>query len=176
MPSRIALLIALVLLAGCRPYPRYRADAEGQPPGQRQRNVRYTTNDYIRLGGIMQSYLGKPYVGKSKYEEGVDCSAFTRAVFKEFDGTLLPRTVSGQFKSGNRLSRSQVGYGDLVFFRSDRGGVSHVGISVGFDRFIHVSSSRGVIISSLGDKHWSQRWMGARRILLGVPAGERQPR
>lgn len=174
MSNRIALLIAFVLLAGCRPYPRYRADAEGQLTGQMRQNVRYTTNDYIRLGSIMQSYLGKPYAGKSRYEEGVDCSAFTRAVFREFDGTLIPRTVSRQFQSGRHLSRSQVGYGDLVFFRSDRGEVSHVGISVGFDRFIHVSSSRGVIISSMSEKHWSRRFVGARRVLVGDREGERQ--
>lgn len=175
MLRKIAMLIALVLLAGCTPHPRYRADAEGQPAGQMRQNVRYTTNDYIRLGSIMQSYLGKPYAGKSQYEEGVDCSAFTRAVFKEFDGTLIPRMVSQQFQSGRHLSRSQIGYGDLVFFRSGSGGVSHVGIYVGFDQFIHVSSSRGVIISSMNEKHWSRRFVGARRVLVGDRAGERQP-
>jgi len=60
MLNKVVLLTALVLLAGCRPHPRYRADAEGQPAGQMRQNVRYTTNDYI-LSLIHISEPTRPY-------------------------------------------------------------------------------------------------------------------
>ena len=162
---RLSLLLCLVLAVGCAPYPRYRTDAETTPREQ-SRDERYlSTSEFMRLGMILQRHLGRPYKGRSKWETGVDCSKFTRDVFNEYDRTVLPATAADQFKEGDLVPRPQLRFGDLVFFRTERSRVSHVGIFVGHNEFIHASTSRGVIITNLSEEYWAQRYAGARRVL-----------
>ncbi|MDH3891523.1 MAG: NlpC/P60 family protein [candidate division Zixibacteria bacterium] len=116
----------------------------------------------------MESYLGKPYVGQSKYDKGVDCSHLVAKVFKKFDNRDLPRTTARQWLIGEPVHRRHLAYGDLVFFKTDGRPVGHVGIWTGYGEFLHASSSRGVIISKLSESYWSQRYVGARRILLAA--------
>lgn len=159
------ILVLLATLVGCSSFPRYRTGGMERPKEVVQTDVRFTTNDYIRLGMILQGYLGKPYRGKSIFVRGVDCSLFAREVFKEFDEIKLPRTVREQYKMGREIPYRHLAFGDLVFFKTERNKVSHVGIYTGDNRFIHASTSRGVIISSMKEKYWAQRYAGGRRIL-----------
>lgn len=159
------VLLGAVLIVGCSANPRYRTGGEEAPRQLEKAQAAYDTNDYLRLGGILQEYLGKPYKGKSKYEEGLDCSHFTQAVFKRFDNIKIPRMAADQYKAGRDVKYRQLAYGDLVFFRTDGRKISHVGVYIGEGRFIHVSSSSGVIISSLSENYWADKYAGARRIL-----------
>jgi len=160
------MIVALLLLGGCTPYPRYRKDPIAKPHEVNTRaDAKFLTNDYIRLGLILQSHLGKPYRGRSKWEDGLDCSKFTAEVFEKYNKTILPRTAADQFKVGEQAPRRRLKYGDLVFFRTERSKISHVGVYVGYNEFIHASTSRGVIISNLNEKYWAERYAGARRIL-----------
>lgn len=165
MKPILSLLIIALLVSACTPYPRYRTDA----PAVRQQAVsespRFTTGQFIRFGLIIQEKLGKPYRGRSKYLDGLDCSEFVAEVFREYNKTQLPRTAADQFKTGKNISARMLRLGDLVFFRTTGSGISHVGIYTDNNRFIHASSSRGVIISSLGEDYWAKRFVGARRIL-----------
>jgi len=99
------------------------------------------------------------------YLPGVDCSLFTREVYKRFNGTELPRTARDQYRQGRPVNYRRLAFGDLLFFRTDRNQVSHVGIYIGHSEFMHASTSLGVIISGLGEKYWAERYVGARRIL-----------
>lgn len=161
----LTILVALVVLGGCTPYPRYRAHADVTPREQRPDDQQLKTNDFIRLGMILQRQLGKPYRGRSRWEPGVDCSKFVSDAFREFNKTSLPRTVAEQFKEGVNVARRRLRFGDLVFFRTERDRVSHVGVYLGFNEFIHASTSRGVIITNLSEDYWAKRFAGARRIL-----------
>jgi lipoprotein Spr len=160
-----ALTLVLLIAIGCMPYPRYRTGGAERPKTAARIDTVRTTNDNLYLGRIIRSYLGKPYTGKSKYEEGLDCSSFSRNVFRKYDGRELPRTVAGQFDAGKAMPRDHIRYGDLVFFKTDHKKAGHVGILVGYNRFAHASTSRGVIISSLTEKYWARRYVGARRII-----------
>lgn len=172
-------VVILVILLGCRPYPRYRAGEAKNPDieessdenkFQRKRafdkSKTTATRDLMRLGRIIQSYLGTPYEWKSGHDEGLDCSQFVRIVFDEFNRSKLPRMVKKQFETGSRVARLELRYGDLVFFRTEGRSVSHVGIYIGDDEFAHATSSSGVIISSLKDDYWKDRFVAGRRILL----------
>lgn len=160
-----ALGTFVIVLVSCTSYPRYRTGGPEKPAQVLHPDTSITTNDYLRLGLILRKYLGKPYQGVSRYVRGIDCSLFAHEVFKEFDKTDLPRTVAGQYQTGREISRRRLLYGDLVFFKTELNRVSHVGIYVGYNQFIHASSSRGVIISGMDEKYWSERYAGARRIL-----------
>lgn len=159
------LVLVLVIAIGCTPYPRYRTGGAERPKTAARVDTVRTTNDNLWLGRIIRSYLGKPYAGKSKYEEGLDCSSFTGEVFRKYDRREIPRTVVGQYEAGKPLARNLIRYGDLVFFKTDHKKVGHVGILVGYNKFAHASTSRGVIISALTEKYWAERYVGARRII-----------
>ncbi len=78
-------------------------------------------------------------------------------------GIALPRTADAQYDVG----RPAVGgprVGDLVFFDT-YGGVSHVGIYLGNGKFVHASSSRGVMVSRLRESYWASRYVGAKRLI-----------
>jgi cell wall-associated NlpC family hydrolase len=108
-------------------------------------------------------FLGVPYVfgGTSAY--GFDCSGYVQHVFA-ITGVHLPRMADEQYYAGKRIS-GKLRAGDLVFFHTYAPGVSHVGISLGGDRFVHASSSRGVTVSSLHDSYWAPRYVGAKRVV-----------
>lgn len=159
----LASIFACALI-GCKPYPRYTSSQEQKPRVAIQDSAGLTTNDNLRLGLIMQSYLGKPYTGRSKYVDGLDCSFFVSEVFRKFDRRQMPRTVAEQYRLGKQITRRALAYGDLVFYRTARSKVSHVGVYVGENKFIHASTSRGVIITDMAEKYWSKRYVGSRRI------------
>ncbi len=166
MNRRFCGTLALaLLLSGCAVYPRYRTGGARQLPVVEKSRSGLTTNECLRLGMILQSHLGRPYRGRSPFLAGVDCSLFIREVFQSFNGTELPRTAHRQYQTGREIPYRRLAFGDLVFFRTQGNKVSHVGVHVGANRFIHASTSRGVIISGLHEKYWAERYAGARRIL-----------
>ena len=161
----ILLAIMMLPLWACSPYPRYTKNPQVTPEQQGPVAGQLSTTDYIRLGLILQRHLGKPYVGRSKWEKGIDCSKFTADVYQEYNKTMLPRTAAEQFKMGKQAPARRLKFGDLVFFNTDGKGISHVGIYIEYNQFIHASTSRGVIISSLSERYWAERFIGARRLL-----------
>ena len=160
-----SFLLIFALMVGCVAYPKYRKYNPNTPQRISDTRPILTTNGYLKLGFILQKYLGKPYMGRSKYREGVDCSMFVREVFRKYDQTIIPRTVKEQWVDGTDVPRRRIRFGDLIFFETIRGRPSHVGIYIGYNQFIHASSSSGVIISKLEDKYWAPRVLGIRRMI-----------
>lgn len=116
-----------------------------------------------QLTQTAQQYLGAPYVYGGTTTRGFDCSGYTQKVFSDL-GIKLNRTSRDQFAQGTAVSKSNLQAGDLVFFNTSGRGVSHVGIYIGNNKFIHSSTSKGVIISSLSERYWAPRYIGAKRV------------
>lgn len=111
-----------------------------------------------------KKYIGVPYLYGGSTPRAFDCSGFTSYVFK-LNGISIPRTASQQYQAGSWVNKSQLKSGDLVFFNTSGSGVSHVGIYIGSNKFIHASSSKGVMISDLDNSYWKPRYMGGKRII-----------
>lgn len=117
-----------------------------------------------------EKYLGAPYKYAGTTSSGFDCSGFTGKVFSE-NNLQLPRRSADQGMSGEEVPVRNAKPGDLVFFATSGGDkVSHVGIvhDIGSDgeiKFIHASTSKGVIISSLNEKYWNKAFLFVRRVL-----------
>lgn len=110
-------------------------------------------------------YKGVPYVFGGTTTKGFDCSGYVQYVFKDCKAKL-PRLADEQALQGIFVTQKQLRPGDLVFFTTYAAGSSHVGIYAGDGQFWSASSSKGVMLSSLKDDYWKQRYYGARRVLI----------
>jgi cell wall-associated NlpC family hydrolase len=96
-------------------------------------------------------------------KSGIDCSGFVQVTFLTRFGIKLPRSTELQSKLGANIAKSRLRAGDLIFFKTGAK-VRHVAIYLGNGKFIHASTSRGVTISSLGNKYWSKKYWKSIRI------------
>lgn len=116
------------------------------------------------------NFLGVPYKrGGNDADAGFDCSGFTRHVYENTLGLLLPRKVDDQAKASglSAVKRHELQPGDLVFFNTLRRTFSHVGIYVGNGKFIHAPRSGAEVrVEDMGVKYWARRFTGARRASL----------
>lgn len=111
-------------------------------------------------------YLNTPYKYGGTSENGIDCSAFTQKVYQRSIELQIPRSTREQFQIGEKISKDdELDFGDLVFFKTrKRSAPSHVGIYIGDNKFMHASRKKGVMVSSLDEKYWTPRYIGARRL------------
>ncbi|MGP9822969.1 C40 family peptidase [Ectopseudomonas khazarica] len=117
-----------------------------------------------------RSLIGTRYrYGGTSVQSGFDCSGFVGYLFREEVGLELPRSTRELIKlDAPKVARADLEPGDLILFNNrGRGRVSHAGIYLGDDQFIHSSSSRsgGVRIDSLDDSYWKRSYMEAKRVL-----------
>ncbi|HLA32777.1 MAG TPA: NlpC/P60 family protein [Pseudomonas sp.] len=114
--------------------------------------------------------------GGSSVKSGFDCSGFIGYLFKEELGLQLPRSTREMINIDAPLvERAELEPGDLLFFSTNgRGRVSHAGIYMGDNQFIHSSSSRsgGVRVDSLEDRYWNRSFIEAKRALAMAPSEE----
>jgi len=114
----------------------------------------------------IEKWWGTKYCLGGSTERCIDCSAFTQAIANDVYGTSLPRTSQEQYDSSDKIYTEDLQEGDLVFFHSGgrRKRVSHVGFYIMNNKFVHASTSNGVMISDLNDTYWKNRYKGAGRI------------
>lgn len=112
----------------------------------------------------VDEWYGVRYRSGGNNKTGVDCSGFTVAVYLAVYGIALPRVSRDQYRISRKISTTELQEGDLVFFNTRGSGVSHVGVYLGNNKFIHASVSRGVMVSGLFEPYYLQRYMGAGRI------------
>ena len=111
----------------------------------------------------IDDWYGTKYRLGGSTKSGIDCSAFVQAIYLTAFAVSLPRTARDQYRTSRIISATELKEGDLVFFNT-RGGISHVGIYLQNNKFVHASSSNGVIISDLFEPYYLKRYIGAGRI------------
>ncbi len=123
-------------------------------------------DDPVKAKLIQQyaSWSGTRYKLGGMTRRGIDCSGFVQITFQHLFHKTLPRTVNNQAKMGMEISRNTLKSGDLVFFKT---GIrqKHVGIYLEKGSFMHVSLSKGLMVSKLNDAYWSGRYWKAKRLL-----------
>lgn len=116
----------------------------------------------LSLLGFIDDWFGTRYRYGGESKKGIDCSALTGALLLAVYGFKVPRTAREQYDVTEHIDRSQLQEGDLVFFNT-RGGVSHVGIYLENNCFVH-ASIHGVKISSLDEDYYSKRFICGGRV------------
>lgn len=112
----------------------------------------------------VDEWYGVRYRSGGTTKKGVDCSAFALSVYAAAYGITLPRVSREQYRFSRKISTTELQEGDLVFFNTTGRGVSHVGVYLGNNKFIHASVSRGVMVSDLFETYYMKRFIGAGRI------------
>lgn len=111
------------------------------------------------------SLVDTPYRYGGRTPAGFDCSGFVGYVFAESGGGSLPRRTEEMWRIGERVGRSELAVGDLVFFNTLGRRFSHVGIYIGDGVFVHAPARGGrVRAERLTDAYWEARYNGARRM------------
>ena len=116
-----------------------------------------TLNQQYREWRSVRYHLG----GLSK--KGIDCSGFVYLTFRDKFGLSLPRTTEKQYSSSKKIKKGNLKAGDLVFFKTGFK-QKHVGIYLSGNKFLHASTSKGVMISNMGNPYWKKHFLNARRI------------
>jgi cell wall-associated NlpC family hydrolase len=96
--------------------------------------------------------------------QGIDCSGFVKAVYKDVFNINLPRTTKAQVLQGKSISFNELQPGDLVFFKPPNY-PRHVGILLSRSKFVHASKTKGVTISKIDSHYWGKYYWTARRII-----------
>jgi len=115
---------------------------------------------YMRLYAEASLWIGVPYRYGGTSRSGVDCSGLTYNIYQKVYRKKLPRSTSDLEKKGiKKISKHQLQPGDLIFFAtSNSNKITHVGMYLKDNKFIHASSSRGVVVNDLDEKYYKRTW------------------
>ncbi len=174
-----------LLLTACAGYAPQQSLTQTQPPvvqtsvdePSTEQMAELTDDESYELPSLADSMLahglslvGTRYrPGGTSVQSGFDCSGFVGFLYKQELGIQLPRSTREMITlDAPKVARSELEPGDIIFFNNrGRGRVSHAGIYLGDNQFIHSSSSRsgGVRVDSLADRYWNSSYMLAKRVL-----------
>jgi cell wall-associated NlpC family hydrolase len=117
-----------------------------------------------KLFSFIESWYGAPYRYGGFSRDGVDCSGFTQALMSNIYQLNVPRISAEQYNQSKRISKKELREGDLVFFKTNGSSISHVGVYLRNNKFVHASTSGGVMINDLGDDYYARRYAGSGRV------------
>jgi len=153
------ILSLLTLLGGCATAPL--PPPSGSAP-ELANAIPYRFGEEVVVRAMAQ--IGTPYRYGGADLGGFDCSGLVFHVYGEL-GVATPRTAAAQFEASERVSRSELRPGDLVFFRTSGQRISHVGIYAGEGRFVHApQTGRNVELRSLDDDYYAATYAGSGRL------------
>ncbi len=158
MNRGLIFIFAIISLIGCSS----NSHSQLSKKEIRDRHPQLVTTDSYQE--YYQEWYSVPYRLGGKTKSGIDCSAFTQNALYSLHQLSLPRTTEYQVTEGKQINLANAQQGDLIFFKTGSK-VRHVGIYIGNREFMHASTSKGVIISSLNNPYWKKAFWQVRRVL-----------
>jgi cell wall-associated NlpC family hydrolase len=115
---------------------------------------------------VMDTWWGTRYCMGGSTDNCIDCSAFVQVMYRDVYQVALPRTAQEQYGVSELIERDELKEGDLVFFhtRGRKNSITHVGIYLQNNKFVHASTSNGVSISDLDESYWKPKFRGGGRL------------
>lgn len=158
----VSLLVAVVFMSSCSTSKTVRGN-EGYKSSATQKTVAAKDSKLVKEA---KSWLGTKYKYGGCSKDGTDCSGFVMQVYLKVYDIKLPRTSKQQHEYCKAIKKTQLKVGDLVFFATgkNRNTVSHVGLYIGNNEFIHASSSKGVVVSRLDQNYYLRTYVSGGRV------------
>ena len=169
MKQLLPLILLLFIVSSCKSKKTY-SSKKNQTHSVKVNTTAKPTAEAESIVKYAKTFDGTRYKYGGTTKSGMDCSGLIYTSYKKHD-VSLPRTTSGLKGTGEWIDLKEVNVGDLVFFATNKNSrnVNHVGIvtnvRTGNVEFIHASTSRGVMISSIAEKYWYFSFVQARRVL-----------
>ena len=164
----ILMFLAVLLVTSCASRRQIPSGNSSKEVLSGKFGVKIDRNDNLQLYSYLAGWLGVPYRYGGNTRTGVDCSGLVLNAYQEVYRKKLYRSAS-EMLYGNcrKINRGKLREGDLVFFRVGKGRkktVNHVGIYLKDNRFVHTSTSSGVIVSNLDEPYYRKTWVAAGRV------------
>ncbi len=118
----------------------------------------------VGLLKMIDEWWGTRYCMGGTSKECIDCSAFVQVIMSGTYNVSVPRTAQEQYNTGNKIGMEELQEGDLVFFHTSGRTISHVGVYMLNNKFVHASTSGGVMFNDLNDNYWREKFRGATRV------------
>lgn len=117
-----------------------------------------------KLYVFLDDWYGVPYKYAGKTKKGVDCSGFAGVLYQEIYGRTLGGSSQGIYNQCQPISKSELLEGDLVFFKIETKDISHIGIYLQNNKFVHSSTKAGVVINDLNEEYYRKYYFASGRI------------
>ena len=123
------------------------------------------TQANIKLFHTVENWIGTPYRLGGSNHWGIDCSQFAKKLYSSISDSFIGQTCREIIGKVQKLTKVELKPGDFVFFKIHGASASHMGVYLGGDKFVHSSTSKGVMISSLNDPYFQKHFLvGGRAI------------
>ncbi|GIU44803.1 peptidase P60 [Shewanella colwelliana] len=159
---RLFFVVLIVMLSGCASSPPVADMKNVQPTSASSQRISVQEFE-TKLLSFFQQWQGVRYRLGGMSHHGVDCSGLVVLAYSEILALPLPRTTEELAKLGKPISKANLQAGDLVLFKTGWS-TRHVGIYLSDSRFLHASTSQGVMISRLDNRYWQQKYWQSRRL------------
>lgn len=116
---------------------------------------------------VYEKWRHTPYRYGGRGEKGLDCSGFVNVLLREVYNQQMPGGSASMYTKVQHIKKEELQEGDLVFFRIYRGRISHVGMYLSNNKFVHASTRGGIIISDLNEPYYRRYWAGGGRMPHG---------
>ena len=164
MIARAALFLFLLTTFGCgTTYPTISSDRSIERKYSKILQISKEDIINIKLYAFIDEWYGTPYKYGGKNKKGLDCSGFTSLLCKEVFGKEVSGSSASIFNHCRPVSKKELQEGDLVFFKIDSKVVSHVGVYLQNNKFVHATTKAGVMINDLNEEYYKKYFEGAGR-------------
>lgn len=168
--SKLFIIVCLFILYSCGSTKQYYNPYEVQTLSQKLNipldHKNEADDKNIPLYVQCASWIGTKYRYGGNTKKGIDCSGMVKNIYSTVYNMTISRSTKTQFSESKKISKNKAVPGDLIFFSTNKkkNSPTHVGIYLKDDKFIHASSSKGVIVSSLNENYYTKYFMNFRRI------------
>lgn len=118
----------------------------------------------LKLYGFIDQWYGTPYRYGGKTRDGVDCSGFASALYRDVYKLTIAGSAASISTGTETVEQKNLKEGDLVFFTISGGKISHVGVYLQNNKFVHASTHKGVMISDLGEAYYTKYFTRGGRL------------